>query len=73
MTLSYRVYSDDGSGNKPKLVYDTGRGAISNLVTIRGLVTGLSYNLTVHAVNVIGESLASNTLTVHAGVAPSQI
>jgi len=71
--LSYRVYSDDGSGNTPSLVYDTGRGAMTNLVTIRGLVTGQTYILTVHSVNVIGESIASNTLTVHAGVAPSQI
>ena len=71
--MSYRVYSDDGSGNQPKLVYDTGRGAITNLVTIRGLVTGHTYNLTVRSVNVIGESQASNSLTVHAGVAPSQI
>jgi hypothetical protein len=64
---------DDGSGNDPVLVYDTGYKALTNLVTLSGLETGHTYKVTVHSVNVIGESEASNELTVYAGVAPTQI
>jgi hypothetical protein len=63
-TLAYRVYLDDGSGNEPVLAYDTGKRALTNLVTIKGLTTGQTYILTVRSVNVIGESSASNSLTV---------
>jgi hypothetical protein len=71
--LAYRVYLDDGSGNDPALVYDTGSRALTTLVTITDLMVGHTYSITVKAANVIGESLASAGLTVHAGVAPSQI
>lgn len=33
-TLAYRVYLDDSSGNNPELVYDTGRKALTNLITL---------------------------------------
>lgn len=72
-TTAYKIYLDDGSGNEPQLVYDTGRKSLTNLVTISDLETGKTYTVTVRSINVIGESDASNELTVYAGVAPSQI
>lgn len=70
---AYRVYLDDGSGNDPQLVYDTGLKSLTNLVSIAGLNIGHTYTLSVKSVNVIGESEASNLLTVFAGIAPTQI
>lgn len=56
LTIAYRVYLDDFSGNTPSLVYDTGRQALSNQVIIADLITGASYKIAVKSVNVIGES-----------------
>jgi hypothetical protein len=64
---------DDGEGNDPDLVYDTGRKALTNLITLVGLETGNSYQVTVRQVNEIGESDDSNILTVHAGIVPTKI
>jgi len=60
MILTNRVYLDDGSGNEPTLVYDTGCKALTNLVTLTKLKTGSTYIITVKSVNAIGESLSSN-------------
>lgn len=65
------MYLDDGSGNEPALFYDTQGSALTNLVTLTGLQTGATYQATVRAVNEIGESLSSNSLTIHIGVQPS--
>ena len=49
--IAYRVYLDDFSGNPPTLVYDTGRGSLTNLFTINGLSIGQTYLVSVTAVN----------------------
>jgi hypothetical protein len=69
--LAYRVYLDDGSGNDPVKVYDTGHRSLTNFVTINDLIIGHVYRITVTAINVIGESLASNELEIEAGIAPT--
>jgi hypothetical protein len=40
---------------------------------ITGLNVGQTYTATVRAVNSIGESLDSNTLTINSGTVPSKI
>ena len=70
-TTAYRVYLDDGSGNGPKLFYDSSPRALTNIYTLTALKVGESYDATVRAVNELGESLPSFILKVHAGVAPS--
>lgn len=54
-------------------MYDTGRRALTNQVTISNLITGNQYKLAVTAVNAIGESLPSSWIAIYAGMAPSQI
>ena len=73
LTTSYKIFLDDGSGNGPQLYYDSAPRALANIYTLSNLVTGNSYDVTVKAVNEIGESTPSNPLTIHAGVVPSQI
>ena len=70
-TLAYRVYLDNGTGNDAELVYDTGRKALTNLITLSDLKIGHSYQVTVTQVNQIGESIPSSALTIHTGVPPS--
>lgn len=67
------MYLDDLSGNAPALIYNTGSASLTNIVTITGLSVGQTYIVSVKAVNQIGESGASNLLSINAGVAPSQI
>jgi len=69
--LSYKIYLDDNSGNSAQLVYNTLDQSLTNIAFVSDLITGHTYQISVAAFNVIGESLASNELTVHAGVVPS--
>ena len=48
---SYRVYLDKLDGNPADLVYDTGKRALSTIVTINGLELGKEYGISVAAVN----------------------
>jgi hypothetical protein len=50
---------------------DTEYRALTNLVTVNNLILGNQYVISVTAVNVIGESIPSNNLTVFAGLKPS--
>lgn len=72
-TLSYRVYLDDASGNEAQIVWDSEGQALSNIATLAGLRTGSVYSATVTAINEIGESSASDPLTIYTGIAPSKI
>lgn len=72
-TTNYRIYVDDNSGNGKKLYYDTANYALSTEAIISGLTIGNTYLVTVRAVNVIGESVDSNALTINAGTIPSKI
>lgn len=67
------MYLDDLSGNTPALIYNTGSASLTNIATLTGLSVGQTYIVTVTAVNQIGESVASNQLTINAGITPSQI
>ena len=49
--IAYKVYLDDFSGNPPALIYDTGRGSLTNLLTINSLSIGSTYLVSVTAVN----------------------
>jgi hypothetical protein len=73
LTLSYRVYLDDGSGNLPQVVFDSKQQARTNIVTLKDLVSSNTYQVTVTALNEIGESLHSLPLTIYAGTVPSKI
>jgi hypothetical protein len=73
VTTAFRVYLDDLEGNEPHLVYDTGAQALTNMITLNDLTTGNTYDVTVRAVNEIGESDASNVLEIYAGTVPSKI
>jgi hypothetical protein len=72
-TTGYRVYVDDLSGNGMKLWFDSSKHAITTMTYITGLNVGQTYTVTVRAVNSIGESLDSNTLTINSGTVPSKI
>lgn len=76
-TLSYRVYLDDknqfGKQNNPKMIYDSGSAAIAKVYNVKNLAIGKSYTVTVRAVNVVGESVDSNKLELHAGTVPVKI
>jgi hypothetical protein len=67
------VYLDDLLGNDPQLVFDTSLSSITTTTTITGLTPGKTYDITVTAVNSIGESLESTVLTIYAGTLPSKI
>ena len=72
-TLSYRVYIDDHSGNDPVVYHDSAGKTLATVATIEGLETGAVYEATVTAVNVIGESQHSSSITLYAGKVPSKI
>jgi len=42
-TFAYRVYLDDGEGNEPDLVYDTGASALTTVVVVKDLLVGHTY------------------------------
>ena len=73
VTLRYKVFLDDGSGNEPVRVWDTETHALSNIATLTGLRTGHTYRATVTATNAIGEGQPSAALTIYTGVVPSKI
>jgi len=70
-TTAYRVYFNDGTG--ANLMFDSASYALTTRATISGLVLGNSYTATVRAVNAIGESADSGSITVHAATLPSKI
>ena len=71
--MAFRVYLDDGEGNEPVKVFDTGSSSLTTTAVLRELQVGHSYVITVRAVNELGESDPSNELTIHAGTVPSKI
>lgn len=73
LTLAYKVYLNDFSGNLPLKVFDTTGKAIVTQATLSGLLVGHMYEVTVTAVNQIGESMPSVALTIHAGTVPAKI
>jgi len=40
VTLSYRIYLDDRSGNPTKKVFDSQNFALTNIATLKNLVAG---------------------------------
>lgn len=73
ITTSYRVYLDDGSGNEPSIAWDSTESSLTNIATLAKLKTGHVYVVSVTAVNVLGESVHSNKLTIYTGEVPSMI
>ena len=67
VTLRYRVYLDNGSGNDPVIAWDSSGSALANIATLKGLITGHSYKVKVAAVNELGEGAHSTELTIYAG------
>jgi len=55
------------------MIFDSGTAAISMVYNVKDLEVGKTYGITVRAVNVIGESLDSNELELHAGTVPVKI
>jgi hypothetical protein len=55
------------------MVFDSGSAAIAKIYNVKDLQIGKSYTVTVRAVNVIGESVDSNKLELHAGTVPVKI
>ena len=73
VTLGYKVYLNDQSGNPSTVVFDSTKAALTTTTSITGLIVGSQYLVTVTAVNAIGESNPSSALTVNVGTVPSKI
>ncbi len=54
-------------------MFDSQNLALTNIATLKHLVAGNQYKVTVTAVNSIGESSHSAPLTIYAGTVPSKI
>jgi hypothetical protein len=67
-TNFYRLYLDDLSGNEPAPI-----AAETPQLVLKDLVLGHSYEVTVSAVNAIGEGARSAALPLHTGVVPSKM
>ena len=72
VTLGYVLYIKDADNNMFDII-DASVSTISNFCVVNSLVPGKTYTATVRAVNSVGESVDSNTLSYVAGVVPSKI
>lgn len=72
ITKGYILYMDDGREGALRVVYDGSDIFYTLTYSVSGLTTGLPYKFYIVAVNLNGESSASDITTIYACVKPSE-
>jgi large repetitive protein len=69
---NYKVYWDEGLGGLPRTLMSTKANNVFTASTVSAITAGQSYQFAVLAVNSIGNSAYSNSVTIIAASVPAQ-